>query len=381
MKKIVGFIGSLLAVAIIFTGCDKEKVVSPSGTYIEGYIEGIQGGELILVQSLMSNSIETVDTIIPDADGGFTVGPNIPKIGFYRIFINNNNFVNLILEPNDTLLFSANVEDLEGSYVIEGNEEAQKLKELNDMLNAYVDKIDSLNNLVGIAKSQQYYNEVAFLMSAQEELQMNTGKKMRAFVVGNSTYLASLSAVQKLDPDGDFELFVKVKDDLEPKIGGTELHKGLSDQIAVWKKAQIGSEMLDITLNNPEGEPIKLFEQLGEITLVDFWASWCRPCRGENPNIVKAYEKYKSKGFTVVGVSLDEDAELWKRAIKQDNLTWTHMSDLKLWNSAVVAQYNISSVPASFLVDKNGKILAKKFTWRSLGLEVNAIVGGIIFLL
>ena len=375
MKKIVGFIGSLLAVAIIFTGCDKEKVVSPSGTYIEGYIEGIQGGELILVQSLMSNSIETVDTIIPDADGGFTVGPNIPKIGFYRIFINNNNFVNLILEPNDTLLFSANVEDLEGSYVIEGNEEAQKLKELNDMLNAYVDKIDSLNNLVGIAKSQQYYNEVAFLMSAQEELQMNTGKKMRAFVVGNSTYLASLSAVQKLDPDGDFELFVKVKDDLEPKIGGTELHKGLSVQIAVWKKAQIGSEMLDITLNNPEGEPIKLFEQLGEITLVDFWASWCRPCRGENPNIVKAYEKYKSKGFTVVGVSLDEDAELWKRAIKQDNLTWTHMSDLKLWNSAVVAQYNISSVPASFLVDKNGKILAKNLRGAALDLKLMQLLG------
>lgn len=375
MKKIVGFIGSLLAVAIIFTGCDKEKVVSPSGTYIEGYIEGIQGGELILVQSLMSNSIETVDTIIPDADGGFTVGPNITKIGFYRIFINNNNFVNLILEPNDTLLFSANVEDLEGSYVIEGNEEAQKLKELNDMLNDYVDKIDSLNNLVGIAKSQQYYNEVAFLMSAQEELQMNTGKKMRAFVVGNSTYLASLSAVQKLDPDGDFELFVKVKDDLEPKIGGTELHKGLSDQIAVWKKAQIGSEMLDITLNNLEGEPIKLFEQLGEITLVDFWASWCRPCRGENPNIVKAYEKYKSKGFTVVGVSLDEDAELWKRAIKQDNLTWTHMSDLKLWNSAVVSQYNISSVPASFLVDKNGKILAKNLRGAALDLKLMQLLG------
>ena len=359
MKKIVGFIGSLLAVAIIFTGCDKEKVVSPSGTYIEGYIEGIQGGELI----------------IPDADGGFTVGPNITKIGFYRIFINNNNFVNLILEPNDTLLFSANVEDLEGSYVIEGNEEAQKLKELNDMLNDYVDKIDSLNNLVGIAKSQQYYNEVAFLMSAQEELQMNTGKKMRAFVVGNSTYLASLSAVQKLDPDGDFELFVKVKDDLEPKMGGTELHKGLSDQIAVWKKAQIGSEMLDITLNNLEGEPIKLFEQLGEITLVDFWASWCRPCRGENPNIVKAYEKYKSKGFTVVGVSLDEDAELWKRAIKQDNLTWTHMSDLKLWNSAVVSQYNISSVPASFLVDKNGKILAKNLRGAALDLKLMQLLG------
>tara|TARA_B110000093_G_C12957895_1_gene405732 strand:+ start:128 stop:1258 length:1131 start_codon:yes stop_codon:yes gene_type:complete len=375
MKRIIGLVGCLVAFVSVFISCDKVEAISPSGTYIEGYIEGIQGGELILVQSLMANSIVTIDTIIPDAEGGFTIGPNVPEIGFYRIFVNNNNFVNLILEPNDTLLFSANVEDLEGTYAIEGNEETQKLKELNDMLNAYVDKIDSINNLVGIAKSNQYYNEVAFLMSGQEELQMSTGENIRTFVKENSTYLASLSAVQKLDPDGDFELFVKVKDDLTPKIGGTPLHTNFSSQIAVWANAQMGATMLDIKLKNPEGESITLYDQLADVTLVDFWASWCRPCRGENPNIVKAFEKYKSKGFTVVGISLDEDAELWKRAIKQDGLAWTHMSDLKLWSSAAVAQYNIGSVPASFLVDKDGKILAKNLRGAALDLKLTQLLG------
>ena len=187
--------------------------------------------------------------------------------------------------------------------------------------------------------------------------------------------MASLSAVQKLDPDGDFELFVKVKDDLTTKIGGTPLHTNFSSQIAVWANAQMGATMLDIKLKNPEGESITLYDQLADVTLVDFWASWCRPCRGENPNIVKAFEKYKSKGFTVVGISLDEDAELWKRAIKQDGLAWTHMSDLKLWSSAAVAQYNIGSVPASFLVDKDGKILAKNLRGAALDLKLTQLLG------
>ena len=170
-------------------------------------------------------------------------------------------------------------------------------------------------------------------------------------------------------------MFVKVKNDLTPKIGGTPLHTNLSSQIAVWANAQMGATMLDIKLKNPEGEEITLYDQLADVTLVDFWASWCRPCRGENPNIVRAYEKYKSKGFTVVGISLDEEADMWKKAIEQDGLTWAHMSDLKLWKSAAVAQYNIGSVPASFLVDKEGKILAKNLRGAALEMKLMQLLG------
>ncbi len=372
MKKLIV---AAVAALTITVGCDKKEVISPSGTYVEGYLEGIQGGELVLLQSLMTNSIQTIDTIITDAEGNFKIGPDVPTVGFYRIYVNNNNFVNLILQPNDTLLFSANVENLEGSYAIEGSEETQKLKVLNDMLNNYVDKIDSLNNLVGIAKANQYLNEVAALMTEQDQLQRSTGDKIREFVKENSSYLASLSAVQKLDPEGDFDLFVKVSEDLTPKIGGTPLHNDIVNRIEVWRKAQIGGKMVDITLKNPQGESITLYNQLGELTLVDFWASWCRPCRAENPNIVKAYDKYKSKGFTVVGISLDEDENRWKNAIETDGLNWVHMSDLKLWNSAAVQTYNIGSIPASFLVDKEGVIVAKNLRGAALDLKLMQILG------
>ncbi len=374
MRKLVGYFAVL---AVVLSSCNQEEVISPSGTYVEGQIEGVEGGELILLQSLMDNAVKTVDTIIPDPDGVFKIGPDVPRIGFYRIFVHNNSFVNVILQPNDTLEFEADITDLEGTYYISGSEETQKFKELNDMLNAYMASMDSINNQIQISQSKQYLQEVADLMTIRDQNQMNTGNRIRAFVNENSTYLASLSAVQKLDPEGDFELFVKVKDDLEPKIGGTDLHNNLSSRIAQWRKAQIGAKMLDITLKNPLGESITLYEQFGEYTLVDFWASWCRPCRAENPNIVEAYKKYRDKGFKVVGISLDKEPREWKAAIENDRLQWTHMSDLKFWNSAAVQQYNIGSIPASFLVDKDGNIVAKNLRGPGLDLKLMQLFGEI----
>lgn len=363
------------AISSLFVACDKDEVYSPTGTYVQGNFEGIQGGELILVQSLMTDRVETIDTIIPDVDGNFQVGLNVPEIGFYRIYLNNNNVAGLILQPNDTVQFTANIENLPSTYAVSGSIESEKLHEFDNIMNTYIDKIDSLNALVGRAKANEYYNEMAALMSEQDYLQRNTGDKIRQFVKDNDTYLASLSAVQKLDPEGDFELFVQVMNGLEPKLGGTDLHNDLKSRIDMWRKAQIGGKMMDITLRNPEGESITLYDQLGELTLVDFWASWCRPCRAENPNIVKAYDKYKSKGFTVVGISLDEDEIRWKEAIEQDGLGWTHMSDLKLWNSAAVQTYNIGSIPASFIVDKEGIIVAKNLRGAALDLKISQLLG------
>jgi peroxiredoxin len=121
----------------------------------------------------------------------------------------------------------------------------------------------------------------------------------------------------------------------------------------------VGQPAPEISLPDINGKEVKLSSFRGKYVLVDFWASWCGPCRNENPNVVKAYNKYKDKNFTVLGVSLDEEKDDWGKAIQKDGLTWTHVSDLKHWNSVVVPLYHIEGIPYNVLVDPNGTVIAE----------------------
>ena len=185
---------------------------------------------------------------------------------------------------------------------------------------------------------------------------------LKKFIQQNPASFVSLDALRSFaGPAPDYSEVMPLFSTLAPAIQNSEngtAYKAVLDQL---KATAVGSIAPDFTQNDPNGKPVSLSSFKGKYVLLDFWASWCQPCRQENPNVVKVYNQYKTKNFTVLGVSLDRPngKDAWLKAIKDDGLTWNHVSDLQFWNNQVAALYGVRSIPGNFLIDPTGKIVAR----------------------
>ena len=231
------------------------------------------------------------------------------------------------------------------------------------------------------------------LIDSLNSLQQDFIATAKEFIAERKNSIVALSALQNINPVDNIELYK----DLEASVSQISPNSGYVKNLqSTIKRAEeqiklqaaeaeknarmdailgIGKPAPNIAMNQPNGKMAQLSDLKGKVVLIDFWASWCKPCRMENPNVVKLYKKYKNKGFEIFGVSLDKSKQAWENAIKADNLTWTHVSDLQLWNNAAAQLYGVSSIPATFLIDAEGNILAKNLRGIALEKKLEEIFG------
>ena len=334
-------------------------------------------GVYIYLDELKSKSIQVKDSIKIGENGRFLIIGKIEEVGFYRLRISDDDFVNLVINPGDQLEITADATNLYNTYQIKGSKDAHLLYEFNDYIRKFNIQTDSLRIVAGTVYGKPNADSLNNLInSVYNQLLSERQSYARDFVQKNATSIASLAAIQSLEPEKDLKSYLKLKKELTVIYPNSEYVKNFNVQVERMSKLSIGSEAPQIVLNDPNGVTIPLASLRGKIVLIDFWASWCKPCRIENPNVVRLYNRYKDKGFEIYGVSLDKNKSNWVSAIQQDGLEWLQVSDLQFWNSSVVKLYDIKSIPQTYLIDEYGIIIAKGLRGQALEAKLAETLGG-----
>lgn len=365
-------ITSLYALGLLAILSSCSKTAQNSAFELKGKLENSKG-ETLYFEKLSGMQPVVLDSAVLNENGEFAFeGDYAPKIGIYRVKLNNQNFAMLVLDSSDKVRLNGDAADLAGSYKVEGSPETSLFLEYNALSKARDLKLDSLQRLFQ-SLMEPYRMDKRRMDSLSSTFEAPYGQivndaseQIRSRIETHLENYASLMAIQSLDPEKYMAVYLKLDEGLYKKYAEDKTVRMFHDMVMKMKATGMGQLAPEIALPNPDGKEIALSSLRGKIVLIDFWASWCGPCRKEMPNVVKAYAKFKNKGFEIYGVSLDQDKDRWVEAIAKDGITWPQVSDLKYWESAAAREYNVQSIPYTVLLDREGKIIDKNLRGEQL---------------
>jgi peroxiredoxin len=364
MKKII----NLFALTIIIASCSSEPHYLVKGK-IEGsdsitfYIQKREAGKIISIDSAVSKKGEFT------FKGGAVDYPQLVQLVAGETRKRTSFYLeNSAITVTGTLdsLFKA---EITGSKT-------------HDEYKSFVDSNKRLSDIY--AKIYSEYQEAtqsgnsALLSDIErraDSVQTEMLKNQKNFVINNPASYVTPSILGSISYEMEADEIEKIINNLDTAIAALPQIVSLKERVTVMKKVAIGQKAPDFTMNDVDGNPVSLSSKTGsKLLLIDFWAAWCGPCRKENPNIVKVYNEFHKKGFDIFGVSLDQKKEDWVKAIADDKLTWTHVSDLQYWSNSAAKTYAVNSIPASFLLDETGTIIARNLRGDDLYNKVKEVL-------
>ena len=343
---------------------------------VSGKVGHPQQGGQIIIQEIKNGSFGWQDTVKLKSNYTYSKAIKLSEPGYYKINFFNRQVVDFILYKSN-IQINVDGNDPRGFVEVLGSPEIEVIKKAQVIMQEAERSpvIVQLNEDFNKAAQAKDEKKIAELQATYQNEIKKTHDKLAEFLKSQPASLGTINLLQGniLDRDQYFDTYLAVSEKLKKEWPDYAVSKEFVASVDRMKSLAIGQPAPEISLPDTTGKVVKLSSMKGKYVLLDFWAKWCGPCRQENPNVVRAYHKYKDKGFTVFGVSLDRSKQDWMNAIKQDGLVWTHVSDLKYWQSEAAKTYNITGIPFSLLLDPNGVIIAKNLRGAALDNKLNEI--------